>query len=64
MARRVADAQKYGLVFRAGPGKRFITPRMPIHGIVRVLQEIRGFLEGEPVGMGKAGTGVHKCVVA
>ena len=40
MAGRVADAQEDGFVFRARPGERLVAPREPIHGIVRVLQEI------------------------
>ncbi len=52
MAGRIADAQKDGFVLRARLGERFVAPRKPVHGIVRVLQEIRRFFAGEPVGMG------------
>ena len=39
-----------GLSSRAAFSKRLIAPRIPIHGIVRVLQQVRTFLVSETVG--------------
>jgi len=52
MAGRVADAQENGLVLLARFGERRLTPGKPIHGIVRVLEQIRGFLAGQMIRVG------------
>ena len=44
MAGGIADAQENRLVFRARLFKRLVAPREPVHGIVRVLEQIRRFL--------------------
>jgi hypothetical protein len=45
MAGRITNAEKYRFVFRFGLQQRFFTPRIPLDGVVRVLQKIRtGFL--------------------
>ena len=41
MARRIADAQKNGLVLLACASECFLAPREPVYGIVRVLSKIR-----------------------
>ena len=55
----IANRQQDRLVFAAGPVKRFRPPRLPVDGIVRVLQEVgTGFVrEGVDVGVGRAGHG-------
>ena len=63
MAGRVADAQEDGLVFAAGFRERLVVPREPVHGIVRVLEEVGGFFARETVGVRVAGgVGVHGVV--
>ena len=51
VAGRIADAQEDRLVFRARFCKRLVAPREPVHGIVRVLEQIRRFLARQAVGM-------------
>ena len=41
MAGAVANAQQDGLVFCTGPLQRLLTPGVPVHGIVGVLQQVR-----------------------
>ena len=40
----IADGEKHRLVLAAGPGKGLLAPRIPVHGIVRVLAEIERWL--------------------
>ena len=51
VAGRVADAEEDRLVFRARPGERLITPGEPVHGIVRVLEQVRRFFAHQAVGV-------------
>ena len=41
MAGRIADAQKDRLVLRLGAGERLGSPRIPIHGVLGMLPQIR-----------------------
>ena len=41
VARRVADRQKDRLVLLPRPLERLVAPRIPVHGVVRVLQQVR-----------------------
>src|SRR5262249_1782333 len=56
MARRVADRQQDRLVICFCPQQRFGSPRVPVHGVVRVLQQIRARLARQPVGHPVRGT--------
>ena len=60
VAGRVADREKDGLVFPACPGKGFFAPRVPIDGVVRVLEQIGRLLVEQPVSRlrGRAGGGL------
>ena len=49
VARRVADAQEYRLVFALRARERLFAPRVPVHGVVRVLQKVRARLAREAV---------------
>ena len=48
----IADGQQDGLVVGARPGKGRLVPRLPVHGVGGVLQEVGGSLGGEAVGHG------------
>ena len=52
VACRIPNGQKDRLVFGAGAGERFWTPRVPIHRIVGMLKQIRRFFGGKAVGEG------------
>ena len=45
----VADGQEDGFVFGPGLGKGFLTPGIPVHGVVGVLEEIGTFFVDETV---------------
>ena len=45
----ITDAQENRFVLRARLRKRLIAPREPVHGIVRVLEQIRRFLARQAV---------------
>jgi len=46
VARRVANAEEDGPVLSLGPTQGFLSPSIPVHGIVSMLQEIRtGFMD-------------------
>ena len=47
----IADAQQDRFVFRLGLLERLLTPAIPIHRIMRVLQQIRTGLVNQPIGM-------------
>ena len=47
---RVADAQEDRPVEQLRPGERVRTPRKPVHGVVRVLEQVRARLACEAVG--------------
>ena len=47
----IADAQENGFVLRARLRKRLVVPREPVHGIVRVLEQIRRFLARQTIGV-------------
>ena len=49
VARRVADRQEDRLVLRSRLVERFARPRIPVDGIVRVLEQVRTALAREPV---------------
>jgi hypothetical protein len=51
VAGRVADAQKNRLVLAFRFFQSLVAPRVPVHGVVRVLQEIRAGLLRETVGV-------------
>jgi hypothetical protein len=42
VASRIADAQKDGLVLSFGFCQGFVTPGIPVHRIIGVLEKIRG----------------------
>ena len=50
VAGRVADREQDRLVLRAGALERVIPPRVPVDGVVGVLEEVGAGLLGEPVG--------------
>ena len=58
VAGRIADAEKDRPVFNPRLCKRLITPGEPIHGIVRVLEQVRRFFPCEAVGV-FVGGGFH-----
>jgi hypothetical protein len=47
----VADAEQDGLVLAARLFDGLVAPRIPVHRVVRVLQQVRTRLVGEPVGV-------------
>src|SRR5258708_7927099 len=49
MAGRIADRQENGLVLAARLPERFVAPRVPVHGIGRVLQQVRTALARQTV---------------
>ena len=51
VAGRVADAQENRFVFAPGLGESLLSPRIPVHGIVLVLQQVGRFLARKAVGM-------------
>ena len=59
MAGRVADGQEDRLVLLARLGERLLAPRIPVHGIVRVLQQIRTRLVDETVRFAGLGGASH-----
>jgi hypothetical protein len=48
----VADGDEQGLVLGAGPGQGLLPPRVPVHGIVLVLEKVGGGLGSQAVGHG------------
>jgi len=50
VTRRVADRQEHGFVLCQRPVERLLSPRVPVDGVRRVLQQIRALLAGEVVG--------------
>ena len=50
VAGRVADAQENRPILRAGPGKCLLSPRVPVNGIVGVLEEVRARLVNQSIG--------------
>ena len=51
VARRVTDGQQQGLVFGAGALEGLRAPRIPVHRVVTVLEEVGARLTGEAVGV-------------
>jgi hypothetical protein len=47
----VADTEKNGFVFFFGTMERFLSPGIPIHWIMSVLQKIRAGLMNQPIRM-------------
>src|SRR3990172_10645374 len=45
----IADGEEYRLFLSFGPLECFRAPRIPVHRIIGMLQQIRTFLLGEPV---------------
>jgi hypothetical protein len=58
VAGRIADAEKNRPVFNPRFFKRLIAPGEPIHGIVRVLEQVRRFFASKAVGV-RVGGGFH-----
>ena len=50
VARRVADGQEDELLFLPGFVEGFLTPRVPVHGVVGVLEQVRAALLGQAIG--------------
>ncbi|MPM56229.1 hypothetical protein SDC9_103031 [bioreactor metagenome] len=50
VARGVADGEEYGFILAPRLFKRRVTPRVPVDGVVRVLQKIRRFFVYQAVG--------------
>jgi hypothetical protein len=50
MAGRIADGEEYELLLFSGPLQGFLSPGMPVNGIVCVLPEIGAFFVDEVVG--------------
>ena len=51
VAGRVADAEEDRRVLRLGPGQRLFSPRVPVHGVVSMLEKIRAGLADQAVGV-------------
>ena len=49
VARRIADREKDRLVFAARPFERLLAPRIPVHGILCVLAEVRARFPGKAI---------------
>src|SRR5437773_10522138 len=49
MASRVTDAEENRFVLPPGLFKSFFVPRVPVHRIMLVLQQVRGLLAREPI---------------
>ena len=49
VARRVADRQEDRLVLQPRASERLVAPRIPVHRVVRVLQEVRTLLGGQSI---------------
>ena len=47
VTRRIADREEDGTVLLPGQGERLVTPCVPVHGVVRVLQQVGTGLGGE-----------------
>ena len=45
----VADAEKNWFVFSFGFVESFLTPRIPVHGVVSVLEQVGAFLVYQPI---------------
>jgi hypothetical protein len=43
VAGRITDGKKDGLILQPYFGKRFLTPGIPIHRILRMLQQVGAF---------------------
>jgi hypothetical protein len=48
---RITDAEEDGFLLRPRLGEGLLAPRKPVHGIVRVLQEVGRLLADEAVGV-------------
>ena len=57
MAGRVADAQEDGPVLLARPGEGLLAPRIPVHRVVLVLEQVGRFLPRQPVRVGRRSGG-------
>ena len=51
VARRIADGEEDRLVLPGSVPERLLTPRVPVHRIFGMLEEVRAFLPGETVGL-------------
>jgi len=49
MARGVSDAKKDWFILTPGAGERFLTPGIPVDGIVLMLEKVRRLLGSEPI---------------
>src|SRR5581483_958112 len=60
VARGVADRQQDRAVLGPRAGERLLAPRVPVHGVVPVLEQVRAGLAGEAVGAAaRPGLGRH-----
>ena len=48
---RIANAQEKRFLLLPGLGERLRAPRVPVHRIMLMLQQVRGFLTREPIGV-------------
>jgi hypothetical protein len=39
----VSDGEEYGLIFGFGFGKGFVTPWIPVNGVMGMLEQVGGF---------------------
>src|ERR1051326_5141705 len=51
MAGRISDAEKDRLILFPRLGESLLTPRIPIHRVMLMLQQVRRFLARQPIGM-------------
>jgi hypothetical protein len=50
MAGTIANTEKNRLILGLGLGKSLVSPRVPVHRVVGVLEEIRGLFIFKPIG--------------
>ena len=53
VAGAVADGEEDGFVLGLGLGEGLFAPRIPVHGIVGVLTQVRGFFVDQPIRIGR-----------
>jgi hypothetical protein len=51
MTGTVTNGKEYGLIFAQSAIKSIRSPGMPVNGVMGMLEKVRGFFLGEPVGM-------------
>ncbi len=50
VARAIADREEDGLLLGLGPGQRLGSPGIPVHGIVRMEQQVGAGFPRQPIG--------------